>query len=288
MAARSEAKARHEEGVLSRAQSRGPELHYYAVLPEGAPRAKVGLLHGYAEYGKRYSHVADAWAERGIATFAIDLRGHGLSGGTRGHCESFREFLDDAAELSRLVQDRVPGTPAFLFGHSFGGLVAASMAVEHPAPWRGLLLSGPYIGLALDVPRLKVIAGKVASRLVPTFAQPSGLRGADMTHDAARARAYDADPLIFKGITARWFTEASGAQDRLLARAPALTMPLYLVMGAQDRVAKVARARAFFDAVGSPDKTWDERPGLFHEVLNEPEWRSIADRLSDWMLDHAR
>jgi alpha-beta hydrolase superfamily lysophospholipase len=288
MAARYEEKARHEEGVLARAQSRGPELHYYAFLPEGAPRAKVGLLHGYADYGKRYSHVAEAWAARGIATIAIDMRGHGLSGGKRGHCEAFREFLDDAGELTCLVQERAAGTPAFLFGHSFGGLVGASMAIEHPSPWRGLLLSGLYIGLALDVPRVKIIAGKIASRLVPTFSQPSGLRGADMTHDAARARAYDADPLCFNGITARWFTEASAAQDRLLARAPALTMPLYLVMGSLDRVAKVARARAFFDAAGSPDKTWDERPGLFHEVLNEPEWRSIADRLADWILDHAR
>jgi alpha-beta hydrolase superfamily lysophospholipase len=288
MAARYEEKARQEEGVLARAQSRGPELHYYAVLPQGAPRAKVGLLHGYADYGKRYSHVAAAWAERGIATFAIDMRGHGLSGGKRGYCESFREFLDDAGELAKLVQDRAQGTPAFLFGHSFGALVGASMAIEHPSPWRGLLLSGPYIGLAMDVPRVKILAGKVASRLVPAFSQPSGLQGSDMTHDAARARAYDADPLCFKGTTARWFTESTAAQDRLLARAPALTMPLYVVMGSQDRVAKVARARAFFDAAGSPDKTWDERPGLFHEVLNEPEWRSIADRLADWMADHAR
>jgi alpha-beta hydrolase superfamily lysophospholipase len=288
MAARYEEKARHEEGVLARAQSRGPELHYYAFLPEGTPRAKVGLLHGYADYGKRYSHVAEAWAARGIATFAIDMRGHGLSGGKRGYCDSFGEFLDDAGELARLVQQRASGTPAFLFGHSFGGLVAASMAIEHPSPWRGLLLSAPYIGLALDVPRVKIIAGKIASRLVPALSQPSGLRGADMTHDAARAQAYDADPLCFKGVTSRWFTEVNAAQDRVLARAPALTMPLTLVMGSQDRVAKVARARAFFDAAGSPDKTWDERPGLFHEVLNEPEWRSIADRLADWMSDHAR
>jgi alpha-beta hydrolase superfamily lysophospholipase len=49
----------------------------------------------------------------------------------------------------------------------------------------------------------------------------------------------------------------------------------------------VPRARAFFDAAGSSDKTWDGREGLFHEVLNEVEWRPIADRFAEWILAHA-
>ncbi len=279
--------ARHEEGQLTRTATQGPTLHYYAVAPDGAPRAMVALLHGYADHGKRYEHVADVWAERGIATVAIDLRGHGRSEGKRGHCEAFDEYLADAAELSRLAQQKGGGAPAFLVGHSFGGLVAATAAIEHPAPWRGLVLSAPYFGLALDVPAIKVIAGKVASRFVPALSLPTGLRGIDMTHDQERARAYDEDPLVFKRATSRWFTESTTAQERVIARAPALTMPLYLVMGGQDRVAKLSRARAFFEAVGSRDKTWDERPALFHEVLNEPEWRAIALRIADWIASHA-
>jgi alpha-beta hydrolase superfamily lysophospholipase len=257
------------------------------VVPEGSRRANVALLHGYADYGKRYAHVADAWAERGIATYAIDLRGHGLSGGRRGHCDEFQEYLSDAAELTHLAQERGGGAPCFSLGHSFGGLVAATAAIEQPSPWRGLILSAPYFGLALDVPAAKVVAGKIASRFLPALSLPTGMTGADMTHDAIRARAYDEDPLVFKRATARWFTEGTAAQERVLARAPALTMPLYIVMGGQDRVAKLAQARAFYDAVGSHDKTWDERPALFHEVLNEPEWRAIADRLADWIGSHA-
>jgi alpha-beta hydrolase superfamily lysophospholipase len=256
-------------------------------VPEGARRANVALVHGYAEYAKRYEHVADAWAERGLATFAIDLRGHGRSEGKRGHCEAFEEYLSDAAELSHFVQERGDGAPSFLLGHSFGGLVAATAAIESPSPWRGLILSGPYFGLALDVAPAKLFAGKIASRLLPALSLPTGMSGADMTHDAVRARAYDEDPLIFKHTTARWFTEGAAAQDRVLARAPALTLPLYVVMGGQDRVAKLARARAFFDAAGSRDKTWDERPALFHEVLNEPEWHAIADRIAEWILNHS-
>jgi alpha-beta hydrolase superfamily lysophospholipase len=276
----------HEEGPVTRSASRGPALYYFAVSPSGVPRAVVGLLHGYADYGKRYAHVADAWAGHGIATVALDMRGHGRAEGKRGYCERFEEYLDDAAELARLVGEHAQGVPAFLFGHSFGGLVASSAVIERPQPWRGLVLTDPYFGMALDVPRIKVLAGQVASRFAPWLTLPTGLRGAQMTHDAERARAYDDDPLVFKGATARWFTESVRAQNRAVGRAPSLAMPLYVAFGSEDPVAKRSRARDFFDAVGSSDKTWSDRPGCFHEVLNEPEWPALATSIAQWISSH--
>ena len=278
--------SKHEEGVLARSGG-APSLYWYATSAE-QPRAIVGLLHGYAEYGERYTHVADAWAARGITTVAIDLRGHGRAEGRRGHCDRFEEYLDDAAELERLVVKRQPDLPAILFGHSFGGLIAATVAIRKPAPWRALLLSGPFFDTGKPVPAPKRLAGRILSRLVPTLALPTGLAGKDVTHDAERARAYDADPLCFKTATTRWFTETQGAQRSALHRARSLTLPLLVVIGAADPVVSVPRARAFFDAAGSSDKTWDARDGLFHEVLNEVEWKPIAARMADWILDHAR
>lgn len=272
----------HEEGVLKRNETAGPPLYFYATTPE-KPRAVVGLLHGYAEHGKRYAHVADAWAERGIATVAIDMRGHGRAEGRRGHCDRFEEFLDDGSELTRLVRDRAPDLPAVLFGHSFGGLVAASMAIARPSPWKALALSGPFFGVATQVPLVKRLAGRVATRIAPTLAIPTGLSGKDVTHDAERGRAYDEDPLVFKTATARWFTETEAAQGAAIKRAASLTMPLLLVIGLADHVVSVARARAFFDAAGSKDKAWDGKEGLFHEVLNEVEWKPIAERFGEWI-----
>ena len=286
----------HEEGILQRTSTTGPKLHSF-VVPVAQPRAVVGILHGYADYGARYAHVMDAWAERGITSLAIDLRGHGRAEGRRGHCERFSDYLDDAAELAAAVRAHAPGVPAVLFGHSFGGLIASSVAITQAAAggngtgglWRALALSSPFFGVAMEVPRIKVVAGRVMSRIFPAFAQGSGLHGNQMTHDEELARAYDADPLSFKTVTARWFTETSAAQDAAIAAAPKLRMPLYVVVGAADSVVSVPRARAFFDAAGSTDKTWDSRESLFHEVLNEPSaGRRIADRLAEWILAHSK
>ena len=273
----------HDQGTVARVR-RGPRLHWRATTTSEKPVVAVGLLHGYADHSERYAHVMDAWAERGIATVAIDLRGHGRSEGRRGHCERFEEFVDDAAELAPLLASRAPGVPAFLFAHSFGGLVATHSVLEDPKPWRGLLLSSPYYELGLRVPRAKLALGHVMSRVWPTLALASGLHSSDITHDTARAAAYDHDPLVFSKATVRWFTEALTAQQRAVDRAGAVTLPLYVVVGTADRIAKPAAARTFFDRASSADKTWDSREGLLHEVLMEPEWRPIADRMADWML----
>jgi alpha-beta hydrolase superfamily lysophospholipase len=279
-----------DEGAVKRTDA-GPSLYYASAMPTGGAKAVLAVIHGYADHGARYAHVMGALAEHGIGSVAIDLRGHGRAQGSRGFCTRFDEFLDDARELRRLVSARAAqagGAPTLLFGHSFGGLVAALSALDDPSPWKGLVLSAPFFGLGLEVPRIKIAAGKLASRIYPKLGLPSGLEGKDMTHDAAKAKAYDADPLVFKNATARWFTETTSAQQRALTQASRLTMPLYMTFGTADKVASMPTAKRFFDAAGSADKTWDPREGLFHEVLNEPSWKDIVENIARWVLAKAR
>ncbi|MCL2448263.1 MAG: lysophospholipase [Polyangiaceae bacterium] len=273
----------HEAGPLDRRVTAGPRL-YFTTTMAPSPRAAIGLLHGLADYGGRYAHVTDFWAGRGLTTITLDMRGHGRAEGARGYCERFDEYLDDASELVELVRQRAPDLPVFLYGHSFGGLVATHHVLRSPGRWRGLLLTGPNFGIAVKVPRLKEMVGTALSRVVPGFGMRSGLYGRDLTHDAARARAYDEDPLVFKQARVRWYTEAVAAHARAIEAAPSLSLPLYIAMGTADRVSDFDKARVFFQAAASADKTFDAREGLFHEVLNEPEWPEIAGPMADWVL----
>jgi alpha-beta hydrolase superfamily lysophospholipase len=276
-----------DEGKLERSSGGGPALYYASAMPPGGAKAMLAMIPGYADHGARYAHVMGALAEHGIGSIVIDIRGHGRAGGTRGFCTRWSELLDDARELRKLLDTRAKDAPKFLFGHSFGGLIATTSALESPAGWKGLVLSAPFFGLALEVPKLKIAAGKIASRVYPRLSLPTGLAGRDMTHDAAKASAYDADPLVFKKATARWFTETTAAQARALAEASRLTLPLYITFGTGDKVASITAGKKFFDAAGSPDKTWDPREGLFHEVLNEPSWKDIVEPIARWILAKA-
>lgn len=276
-----------EEGMVKGRAGGAPSLYFRAKLP-AEPKAVLGLLHGYADHANRYDHVVDALVAEGIGVVALDLRGHGRSEGDRGYCDTFDQFLTDVDELTKLVEERAKGLPTFLFGHSFGGLVATAATLANPGRYKGLVLSGPFFGLALQVPAIKVFAGKIASKVLPKLGLPSGLHGKDLTHDAKIAKAYDDDPLVFPQAKARWFTETQAAQADVLARAGTLPVPLYEMFGMSDKVASPSAGKAFFDAAGHEDKTWVPLEGLFHEILNEPSYRDITAGMATWMLARAK
>jgi alpha-beta hydrolase superfamily lysophospholipase len=273
-----------DEGRVER--SGGPALYYASAMPP-SPKAMLAMVHGYADHGARYAHVQGALAEHGIGSVIIDLRGHGKAEGTRGYCDRFSDYHDDVRELRRLAEARAKDAPLFLFGHSFGGLVVTSSVLENPSPWKGLVLSAPLFGLSLEVPKIKIIAGKIASRLVPKLGLPSGLTGKDMTSDPAKQKEYDADPLAFKDARARWFTESSKTQEHVLANAKKLTLPLYMTIGTKDPIVSFPIAKKFFESAGSKDKTFAPAEGLLHEVVNEPSWKDVVEPIAKWILAKA-
>lgn len=273
-----------ETGEWKRARTEGPKLAYSAMYAD-APRGVLAIVHGYADHSARYAMAMRAFVDKGISCVGLDLRGHGHSGGDRGHALRFDEYLDDARELAALVDAKVPVVPRFLLGHSFGGVVAVKTILAKIGAFEALVLSDPYIGLALEVPALKILAGKVASAVVPGLGLPSGLTGAQMTNDAAAARAYDEDPLVFKNVRARWFTETVAAQSEILARASEITLPLFVSFGGADPVAKLETARQFFDATRSRRKQWETLEGLKHEPYSEPTHApALAAQVASFLL----
>jgi len=261
-----------------------PRLAYRVHAPTSAKKGRVFMVHGYAEHSARYDKVVDLFNEHGLAVARFDLRGHGNSEGPRGHVAEFDDYVRDVYALLKALDDEPAfreGPPPVLFGHSLGGLIATHAALSLNKLLSGLALSSPFYGLALAVPKVQLVLGKLVAKLAPTLKQPSGLKGTDLTHDAALAATYDQDPLHFDHVTVGWFDQVGRAQDRVRDRAPRLELPVFCIAAGEDRVVAVEETRRVFSAFRSKDKELDVRAGLFHEILNEPDWRDHAIRFAE-------
>jgi lysophospholipase len=263
-----------------------PHLRYQFHRPAEKAVGSVFLTHGYAEHSGRYAHVIRALTERNLLVLSYDLRGHGFSGGPRGHIEYFSQYLADAHDLLRTAEQdsdwKQCGKP-ILLGHSLGGLISSHLAIQNTSKFKALVLSSPFLGMALHVPLPKQIAGRWMSKLWPTFSLPTGLSGADLTHDAVMAEAYDNDPLLVKEATSRMFTESSHAQEQLMEKAHLLTIPLVIFHGAEDKVAAPQASSTFASKVHSETHEVNLLPGQYHEIFNEvlrDQWiKQAADRI---------
>lgn len=102
-------------------------------------------LHGMNDYSNAYHLAADWWASRGIATYALDVRGFGRSP-ARGVWAPTELVLDDVRALVAAVRERHPRARLALAGISMGGgLAIAAMASAHSPPVDKLMLFAPAV-----------------------------------------------------------------------------------------------------------------------------------------------
>jgi lysophospholipase len=272
---------------LKRRTPGAPAIAYRVLRPKEAAKVSVVVSSGYFENMKRYREVIDQWNARGLLVAIYDMRGHGLSEGGRGAIQRFDEYVDDLSDLlSELGQDdafRHLGAPV-LFGHSTGGLVSIHAALRAPSRITGLALSSPYLGLAIPVPPLKLLAGRALSRFLPGISLEAELKGTDCTHSREIAESYDRDPMNFKKANVRWFTETVSAQERALNDAPKLNVPIFCLQAGDDKVALPSATERFMEKVSSVDRQYLRLPGLYHEILNEPDRATWIDKFATAML----
>jgi alpha-beta hydrolase superfamily lysophospholipase len=261
----------------------GVRIAWRRIAPDGPPRGAVVVSHGYAEYCGRYQGFAEHLASRGIVAVGIDHRGHGTSGGPRGHCRDFDEYVADLRTAVGLVESWVPGVPRILFGHSMGGLIAFLYLLRHGDTVRAGALSAPAFAVPPQGPRWQLALVRVLGRILPRVAFTTALDQDALSRDPAVGRAYVADPLVHRRATAGFAGAFGRAQERALAEAPSLTVPLLILQGDADRVVEPAGAGAIAARLRGPHELV-MLPGYYHELLNEPvsSREKVLELLDDW------
>src|ERR1700744_247957 len=261
----------------------GVRIVYDVWTPDTAPRAVVVLSHGLGEYARRYDHVAQRFAEAGLATYALDHRGHGRSGGKRVLVRDISEYTADFDTLVKIATREHPGVKCIVLGHSMGGGIVFAYGVERPDNYDLMVLSGPAVAAQDQVSPLLAFAAKILGVLVP-WLPVQELDVDAISRDPAVVAAYKADPLVYHGKVPTGVGRALlQVGETMPERAPALSAPLLVVHGSDDRLIPVAGSHRLVENVGSTDVGLKGYPGLYHDVFNEPERDRVLDDVVSWI-----
>jgi acylglycerol lipase len=266
----------------------GLKIFFRSLIPP-RPQAGILLVHGYAEHSGRYEWVMDRLAEAGFAVFAPDHRGHGRSARSAkrmADLESVDRVMDDLARCRSLARERLSGVPWFLMGHSMGGMLALLFALRHPEAWNGLVLSAPGVKIPAYVSPLLIRVSAVVARLLPLL-PAQDLDYTKVSRDPEVVRKYVSDPLVYTGkMRARTGYEQLRGIREVNAGLERLNLPLLLLHGSEDAIVEPAASQLVCERASSPDKTLKIFPGLYHEILNEPERQEVMDLILDWLRRH--
>lgn len=259
-------------------------LFFRAWVPGSPIKGVLQVLHGFGEHSDRYENLVEKLVPQGFAIFAQDHRGHGKSGGIRGHIDSFQDYIEDTRQFyASVVLPRSQKKPIFLLGHSMGSIIALNYLQTEQDHYQGAVLSGTGCeprnsgpmtilvkGLSSAFPR-----GKFKFPLPPSF----------ISRDPEIVERYEKDPLVERKLSFRLAGELFAWFEKGVENAKDLYLPILLQCGSEDQAFQ--GEQDLFKKIGSRDKKLYLYPELYHEVYNELEEdrERVLDDLLNWLLE---
>jgi len=262
----------------------GTEI-FFQSWTVGSPGMLLFIAHGHGEHSGRYMNIIRALEGKGISIYALDHRGHGKSGGRRGHAMSFMDYVYDLKVFIDHVREDRETIPVILLGHSMGGAIAMRYTLNYPDDLTGLILSSALMYARVEVPGWKKALGRFFSKYIPGLTMSTGLSASGLSHDSYVIDAYENDPLVHDLASSRWYTEMLANTDECVSRAGEITMPLLVFHGGSDSIVDPAGSTQIFNLSSSKKKEIHIYEGLYHETMNETdrEKEAVLSMVTRWI-----
>lgn len=233
----------------------GIKLHYQEFGDDTKPA--VLLIHGYRSSAYVWRSTAPLIAEQGFRVLAIDLVGFGYSEKPRW----FEYSIQAQARVVVRFMSRLGIGRATVVGSSYGGAVAATLALDYAERVEKLVLSDAIINddqKSHPILRLVSVPG-VGEALTPFFADSRALLKSRMRHTLAEASQHLITEERIENILRP--TRAADAHHSLLATARnwhanrveqdahLINQPTLIVWGEDDSVTPVADGYKLYDQI---------------------------------------
>ncbi len=252
-------------------------------------KERLVFIHGAVSHGSRHADMFEWIIEKTkgrIEVFALDMVGHGLASGPRGHVDKFTHFVDDT--LSFLDVMNSVDKPTHLMGHSMGGLIIlqALLMFQHRVPThvKGIILSNPCIRphQIVDVPKLEDLMNGLADYL-PTFRLPRIHKGGDLAYSSLAANSFETDPLIPRFITAQLAREIWFASQEIRSLSYFLNHSVLFLLSDSDQVVDREATSLFARGIDKQKVKLIEYNHTKHELLHETQKNSVWQDILTWL-----
>ncbi|APW59974.1 alpha/beta hydrolase [Paludisphaera borealis] len=251
------------------------------------PRGVLVVAHGFGEHGGAYAYAAEALGlALEIDVVAHDFLGHGRSPGRRGVVRRYEDLVDDLQAVVSWARRRFIGLPIYLLGHSNGGQVVLRYAIEHGDAVAGVIVSNPFLRIAMPIPRAKLWLGRMLMRFAPWITLKAHTPSGGMTSDPGIQASFQSDALRHHRISPPLFFGMVLGGEMLISRAAEFRPPLLMLIGGQDPLVDPQSGREFFDRVEAEDKTLILYPKMLHEPLNEIGREKVVADIVRWLAVH--
>ncbi|MEJ1221728.1 alpha/beta hydrolase [Sediminicola sp. 1XM1-17] len=240
------------------------------------------LCHGFGEHYRRYlPEVIPMLENAGLAVVAYDNFGHGQTGGKRGHCPNYESLLELLDLVIERAQSLYPQKPLFLYGHSMGGNLVLNFAMRRKHNIRGIIATSPYLRLAFDPPKWKMILGRAMLNIFPSLTLPSGLDTKGISRIPEEVVRYKNDPLVHDKVSPMFSLPIMDAGEWAIANSNLMEVSTLLVHGTADPIIDHRGTLAFHENANTT--TLELMEGGYHELHKDLCSKEMLGLIKNWL-----
>jgi len=248
----------------------GLSLFYRYKKPQQESRNALIFLHRGHEHSARIMPFANNLSEDSYWCFGMDLRGHGLSEGTRAWADNFDTWVKDLNSFAGHIHHTfgISSKDSILIANSVGSVTAISWILNYGPNLKGCILGAPAFSIKLYIPFALPFL-KFARCFSDKLFVTSYVRSNLLTRDEAQAKAYDNDTLITKKIGVNILITLFATVKNCFNRLKDFETPVLVFTAEKDYIVKNSLHATFINGISSPEKEHillkDFRHAIFHE-----------------------
>ena len=244
--------------------------HKIAYSEHIAKNSKIGVIitHGLAEHKGRYKDFTSQLAENNISVFAMDLRGHGESSGSRGDAKNFKQLLSDLTCFVDYIKTEYTELKIVLFGHSFSGQQALVYSAINPID--GLILSNPLLARPRKTKILNLVPHKICGFVKLKKKHSESAEMLEISRN---------DPLSCKKFTLRlvgiMFKDGTKQVNKHISN---VKCPVLVVAGKLDPLINCSVTEQAFERITQENKTIKIYENVKHRIVQN---KGSVERIND-------
>jgi len=257
-------------------------LYYTKLEPFGKKIASLCIVHGFGEHSGRFLDVAEYFVNQGIVVHLLDLRGFGFSGGTRAS-SSVEELHKD---IEVLLRQASPNLPLFLYGHSMGAALIASLLIRNSyLRISGVILTSGLFGFPKErnMPWIKRQAIKLVGGHLEEFMVNACINTTALTHNNHNIQNFLEDKLTSSLIGLKLVKALVELVEFNISHASRFNYPCLIVHGNADIITDYKASVKFYKRISSEHKELKVVEDGMHEIHHDINKEELKIYMLQWL-----
>ena len=265
--------------------NRGRKTFYRQWKNAEKPKAVVVIVPGLNSHSGYYENFARQLNANNFDVYAIDLPGHVQPDGERYYLDDYNDVVEDIDQLVDIAKIANHALPVFLFGHGAGGIFASVYTLFYSDKCIGLITES--LALQLPAPAFALSVIKFLAQIIP-HTRLVQLKHEDFSRDKSFVTGMNNDSLLANGKQPlKAIQQLIIAGDYLQKNIAEIKLPLLVLHGTADKVAKHSGSEYFMKHATSFDRQLKLYEGHYHDLLNDKYNSIIVKDILRWLNERA-